>query len=1017
MKERALTRTAGVLLAWAGAAMALVIAAVGTWYLAADQSRASPALAVVTGCGIIAVLAMAVVQAALVHEAARGRARLAEALGRVRENEARARAVQEAASDALVAFDTRSRIVEWNGAAERLFGHARAETIGRDGIELLVPADRREFVRTMLTRFATDGRYTHLGQRLELTLLDAGGRPIAVDVGLSHYRTSAGLVFALHLRDLRSERDAAAALRASEHHHRVVVDGLREIIFQTDRSGILTYLNLAWRRATRFTLEESLGRRLSEFVTSEDGPKLERLIGALVARVDGGLGVEPVEVSIRTAEEGRRVMLVNAQPLHDAEGAVIGVVGTVEDVTERRATEVRLRDQLRFNRGLLEAIPVPLSVRGPDGTIIAVNRAWESFSGIAREAVLGRTMRELFPGVVAEDLDRTDRDILAVGGSATEERLLRAAGGVHRPVLYCRSAFIHEDGSAAGLITAFVDIAEQKHAEAAAREARDAAEHANLAKVRFLKALSHEVRNPLAGILGMTGLALESRLDDEQREYLCAVQSSAEGLRHIIDDVLDLPRIEAGDMVIERAPCDIRAVAGAVMRTIALSARDRGVELLLDVHADVDRTIEGDANRLRQILLNLVSNAVECTERGEVGITVAPSGEGRVAVAVRDTGCGMDATTRSALIARMESARAGGLDLGDVSIGLGIVARLLGLLGGSPLEIVSAPGAGTTMTFDLPARPIAAADDAGDVAPQPTTLAGRTAVVVMRHERAARLLARLLDERGLHATVATATEAADLAAIRRFDLAFVDAMHTGDAGDGYALVTRLREIVPGLATCMLLDPGVAMSDAIRQRRDGIAGYLRKPVLEHDVDRLLAGGLSAAAGLRDRRADTAGTAPALPRQLRKAHVLVVEDHPVNQAMVRRRLENMGHAVTIASDGAAAIAMTAERHFDLVLMDLEMPGVDGFTATRAIRTREAAGGVRTPIIALTGHAYEHDRAAAYEAGMDGYLAKPVSPAALAQVLQQHVDASDDSIATRGFTEKPNDHERTVRPPGVL
>jgi PAS domain S-box-containing protein len=997
--------------------MALVIAAVGTWYLAADQSRASPALAVVTGCGIIAVLAMAVVQAALVHEAARGRARLAEALGRVRENEARARAMQEAASDALVAFDTRSRIVEWNGAAERLFGHARAETMGRDGVDLLVPPDRREFVRTMLARFATDGRYTHLGQRLELTLLGAGGQPIAVDVGLAHYRTSAGLVFALHLRDLRTERDAAAALRASEHHHRVVVDGLREIIFQTDRSGVLTYLNLAWRRATRFTLEESLGRRLSEFVTPEDGPKLERLIEALAARADGDLGVEPVEASFRTAEEGRRVMLVNAQPLRDAAGVVTGVVGTVEDVTERRATEVRLRDQLRFNRGLLEAIPVPLSVRGPDGTIIAVNRAWESFAGVAREAVLGRTMRELFPGVVAEDLDRTDRDILAVGGSATEERLLRAAGGVHRPVLYCRSAFIHEDGSAAGLITAFVDIAEQKHAEAAAREARDAAEHANLAKVRFLKALSHEVRNPLAGILGMTGLALETRLDDEQREYLGAVQSSAESLRHIIDDVLDLPRIEAGDMVIERAPCDVRAVAGTVMRTIALAAREREVELLIDVHADVHRTIEGDANRLRQVLLNLVSNAVKFTERGEVEITVAPSGEGRVAVAVRDTGCGMDAATRAALVESMDTARAGTAGIGNVPLGVGIVARLVELLGGSRIDVESAPGAGTTVRFDLPARPIARADASSSLDPQVTALAGRTAIVVMRHPRAAALLGRLLDERGLHATVTTPDEAASLAAIRRFDLAFVDATVVCAAGDGYALAARLRAAVPRLVTCMLLDPGLAMGDAIRQRRDGIAGYLRKPVLEQDVDRLLAGGLTAAAGMRDRRIDATGTpTAAMPRHLRKAHVLVVEDHPVNQAMVRRRLENMGHEVTIAGDGADAITITAERRFDLVLMDLEMPGVDGFTATRAIRTREAEAGLRTPIIALTGHAYDHDRAAAYEAGMDGYLAKPVSPAALAQVLQQHVDASDDSIATRGFTENSNDNDRTVRPPGI-
>lgn len=413
-----------------------------------------------TAALIVAELAAAALLAWLVFTAcaARLRNRMKTVLARATETEGRLHALTQGSGDAIVALDQRLRIVEWNLAADRLFGFARAEVIGRDGIELLVPSASRAFVRGMLERFTGGSRYTHLGDRVAITLVSASGQSIPVDMRLSHFKAAGGLVFAMHMRDLRGERDAAAALRSAERRHRAVLDGVRDIVFQTDRSGVLTFLNQQWRRATHFSLEETLGRSILEFVLPEDREQIEHLLRGETADLTSGA---MVELRFRSATQDPRVMILAAQPLYDSDGAAIGLVGTIEDVTERRAVELRLRDQLRFNRDLLEAVPVPVSVRNLAGEYIAVNRAWERFAGADRKAVLGRTLRQIFPGVVSEDLDRTDREIIATGGTWTEQRLLRGMDGVHRRALYCRSAFVRADGSEGGVISAFLGTGEQ----------------------------------------------------------------------------------------------------------------------------------------------------------------------------------------------------------------------------------------------------------------------------------------------------------------------------------------------------------------------------------------------------------------------------------------------------------------------------------------------------------------------------------------------------------------------------
>lgn len=925
-------------------------------------------------------LVLMTIACALTLDRTRGAgARVTSALVRAREAEARVRAFQDSAPVAIVALDTRYTIVDWNRAAEQLFGYTRAEMIGRHGVDVMVPTDRRAFVMEMLERFVLGNQYTHIGDRIQLTLLRAGGQSVPVELALSHYKTRQGLVFTMHLRDVRAQRDAAEALRLSERRHRVVVDGLREIIFQADRHGVLTYLNQAWRRTTHFAIEDSLGCTLFEFVVDEDRARLERLFASLPERASDGMVVEPIEARFLTSELGTRLLLVVAHPLADADGQVSGVVGTVEDITEKRAAEIRLRDQLRFNRDLLEVIPIPVAVRSVAGEYLAVNRAWERFSGKDRSTVLGRPMVDLFPRVIVDEIARAEASLIESGGARMAERQLRAADGGERTVLHYSSAFVRDNGAASGLITAFVDITEQKRAEATIRSAKETAEAANLAKNAFLERISHEVRTPLAGILGMTALALETDLDTEQREYLASVQSSADNLLHIIDDVLDVPRIEAGEIQLAHAPYDPRAMAGAVMRMAALAARSKGIEPLLSVAPEVPHRLSGDADRLRQVLSNLLSNAIKFTDTGEVELAIACPTPGMIEFAVRDTGRGMSDEARARILAA--GSEPDGWPRGAGGLGIAIVTQLVRLMGGSPLAIDTTLGEGSVVRFALPIA---------DGIPAAAARCSMQALVIADHDRTRAILAAMLAERGIAVvTAAGAAAAEDLVSHAGCHIAFVEAA-TPDT-DGYALAAALHARRPELAICMLIDAGVGVGESARHARDGIFGYLRKPVLAADLDRTLALVASPELPALSREAVASVEAPTAGiTSIRGARVLVAEDHPVNQAIVRRRLQNLGHQVTLVADGAAAVEACSASGFDIVLMDVEMPVMNGLEATRRIRMAEATSGRRTPIIALTALAFEHDREVALAAGMDGYLVKPVSPDALAQVLQEHCRA---------------------------
>ncbi len=705
-------------------------------------------------------------------------------------------------------------------------------------------------------------------------------------------------------------------------------------------------------------------------------------------------------------------------PLRDKEGVIIGTFGVSRQITERKCAEEALRESEERFRQLAENVRGVFWLQeGEWQRLLYISPLYEEF--------WGRTCQSLYeqPRSWVDSVHAEDRDLVLAHfeqqnrGESTETdfRITRPDGSMRW--MRCRAFPLRNQAGEVFRVAGLVeDITDRKQFGQELRRAKEAAEAANRAKDEFLANVSHEIRTPMNAIIGMTELVLDTPLDEGQRQGLRTVKSAADSLLGIINDLLDFSKIEAGKLELVPVDFSLRVAVGDTLRALAVRAHKKGLELAYQVQPDLPDALIGDAGRLRQVLLNLAGNAIKFTDHGEVVVSCQlsvdspeeadkPSSQTTdnrqlttLLFTVRDTGIGIPPDQQARIFRAFEQEDTSiTRKYGGTGLGLTIASRLVALMGGT-ITVDSAPGRGSTFAFTArfgqqPHSPEPA------LAPPPFSLHDLPVLVVDDNATNRHILAEWLRGWQMTPTAAGDGMAAMDALWRRaangrpYALVLLDA-RMPDA-DGLTVAAMIRERAELAATrIILLTSGERPGDPDRTRELRIDAQLLKPVQQDELLEAIYRVMSRSHGNAPPLAwpmprQQAGTAPAPAAT--PLHILVAEDNDLSALVLEQVLVRQGHCVRLASNGREVLALAEQGGFDLLLLDVHMPELDGFQVVQAVRERELTAGGRLPIIALTARSRKEDRERCLAIGMDDFQTKPISPAdllaAIDRVLRTH------------------------------
>ncbi len=811
---------------------------------------------------------------------------------------------------------------------------------------------------------------------------------------------------------------ALARARAGERAAQLaaVVDSAQEAIIGKALDGTVLSWNSGAQRLYGYSPEEVVGADLSLIVPPDLGDE----VGAIIERIRQGERVEGYE-TVRVRKDGSRVdVSLTVSPIIDAADNVVGASTIAHDISERKRAEAVMRRQaaaLREQADLLDLTHDSVIMRDLDGTIRLWNKGAERNYGWTSDEALGRRTHELLQTQFPESLDEVMESLFSHHRWEGELTHTTKHG---KPVVVASrwSLRLDEEGEPDAVLEMNNDVTERKEAEQALNAAKQDAEAASQAKSEFLANMSHEIRTPMNGVIGMTSLLLETELSDEQSDYAETVRTSAEALLTVINDILDFSKVEAGKMELEVIDFHLRKAVEEVAELLGEHAYDKGVEMAAVIDPDVPTAVSGDPGRLRQVLVNLVSNAVKFTDDGEVVVRaslVEDQDDGAlVRFEVSDTGIGIAPEHQVGLFASFAQADASTTRrYGGTGLGLAICKRLVELMGGD-IGVQSEPGRGSTFWFT--ARLSRAADELLEAGDGLRMLNGRSTLVVDDNATNRTILEQVVRSWGLRVSSADSGVSA-LVLLR-------EAAKRGDPYSFVLLDYHMPEMDgPAVARAIARDSSLAgihivllssSAERVQARNEAdvrIAAYLTKPVRQSQLHDCLATVMGKASS---RTEVVTQPAPASAPTQVGIRLLMAEDNAVNQKVGARMLEKMGYPVDIVGSGADAVSALAKGSYAAVIMDCQMPEMDGYEATAEIRRLEGAGR-HTPIIALTASAMVGDRERCLAAGMDDYLSKPLRDADLAAVLSRWLPGGD--ADTTAHASPSPAHEPAVLDPSYL
>jgi PAS domain S-box-containing protein len=825
------------------------------------------------------------------------------------------------------------------------------------------------------------------------------------------------------LIDITRQKQAEEELRKANDRLAVAVRGSNVGVWENDLAGG------DWRtgRLLCTNIMEPLGypapesaidyQTVAASIHPDDRERVERCVRAYFA---GETPEYSVEFRARHREGAYRWMLARGVAVRDEVGRPIRFIGTRIEITKRKKAEDALRMSEERFRGTFENAGVGIAHSDFEGRWSRLNEKFAAIVGYTRDELLHKSAWDITcPDDMPASLDQLGRLMRGEISSYTlEKRYVRKDGSlvwVHLTNSMQRDAA----GTPAYIIAIIQDISERKWLEGELRQAIATAEAASRAKSEFLAHVSHEVRTPLNAILGMNELALDTPLTEQQRKYLTVVQSSSEALLEVINDLLDFSKIEAGKLELDRATFSLRAVLNDTLRSLALRAHRKQLELVGHIYSDVPDGFVGDAGRLRQVLTNLVGNAIKFTAEGEVVVEVEAREERNgtgpsepldlesppctLFFSVRDTGIGIPREKQQKIFEAFEQADSSTTRrYGGTGLGLSIASRLVGLMGGR-ITVDSEPGRGSTFRFTVRLhQPLLQPDRA--VAQAPAELHGLPVLIVDDNATSRRTLEEWLRGWRTEPTAvedgSAAREALQQAAAagRPFALVVLDSRLPGN--DALPVAAHIHQTPELSASRVVLLMVEDQSRELKRYHDvGIVACVMKPVQEEELldaicrAQSLPSPVVAAAGRPASSCEPGGGATGVPKPARQLHILLAEDNPYNQAVMEDLLPRRGHQVHVAGDGRAALKALEQDHFDVMLLDIHMPELDGFQVVAVQRQREQGTGRHLPIIALTARSADGERERCSQAGMDDYLAKPVRAAELFAAIDRVVAGEED------------------------